>query len=330
MGMKNYTFVDYATQGYLLVVALLVLVFHNERTPMGLYLVAAHGIMLVLIHALIRRHASRRPPGRVLDFLRYFYPILLFTGFYRETGLLHHIFFADFLDPWLIRLEAWIFGMQPSLEFMHRLPYLALSELLYAAYFSYYLMILGIGIALFIRNRTQFFHYISVVSFVFYVCYLTYIIVPVMGPRAFNGGSMGYEIPAEVLPEHIPPYPAAVQKGPFFKVMRQIYHHLEAPGAAFPSSHVTIAIVTVWFSFRYLPRIRYWHLATVILLCISTVYCRYHYVVDVVAGMMTAAVLIPIGNRLYYRFSIPSDDTRPFAEEAMVAGQPARPPAAEP
>jgi membrane-associated phospholipid phosphatase len=300
--MKNHTFVDYATQGYLVVVALLILVFNNERTPLGPYLVLAHVLGLTAIQLLIQYHASGRR-GRGVEFLRYFYPIILFTGFYRETGALHHMFFADFLDPTLIRLEEKLFGMQPSLEFMQRLPYLAVSELLYAAYFSYYIMIVGVGLALFLRNRTQFYHYISVVSFVFYVCYLTYIVLPVMGPRAFYGGPMGYEIPAEVHPEHVPPYPESVQRGPFFKVMRVIYYYLEAPGAAFPSSHVAIAIVTVWFSFQYLPRIRYVHLVVVALLCISTVYCRYHYVVDVIAGMATAAILIPLANRLY-RWSI--------------------------
>jgi membrane-associated phospholipid phosphatase len=203
-------------------------------------------------------------------------------------------------------LEERLFGMQPSLELMEKLPYLAVSELLYAAYFSYYLMILGIGIALYVRNRTHFFHYVSVISFVFYVCYLTYIVLPVTGPRIFYGGPQGYELPIEFQPDVIPPYPDAVQKGPFFQVMHLIYHHLEAPGAAFPSSHVAIAIVTVWFSFRYLPRIRYLHLLDVILLCLSTIYCRYHYVVDVVAGIATAAALIPIGNWLYFRYSKPA------------------------
>ena len=76
----------------------------------------------------------------------------------------------------------------------------------------------------------------------------------------------------------------------------------EPPGAAFPSSHVAVALCTVYFSFRYLRPIRYLHLAVAILLCLSTVYCRYHYVVDVLAGLVTAAVLVPIGNWLYFKF----------------------------
>jgi membrane-associated phospholipid phosphatase len=38
------------------------------------------------------------------------------------------------------------------------------------------------------------------------------------------------------------------------------------------------------------------------MLCLSTIYCRYHYVVDVLAGLVTAAVLIPTGNWLYFKF----------------------------
>jgi membrane-associated phospholipid phosphatase len=84
--------------------------------------------------------------------------------------------------------------------------------------------------------------------------------------------------------------------------MAWIYRNLEAPGAAFPSSHVAVATCTLVFSFLYLRRIRWIHLAAVVLLCGSTVYCRYHYTVDVAGGLLAAAILIPIGNRLYYRF----------------------------
>ena len=87
--------------------------------------------------------------------------------------------------------------------------------------------------------------------------------------------------------------------------MALIYDVFEAPGAAFPSSHVAASICTVWFSFRYRPRIRHVHLVTVVLLCLSTVYCRYHYVIDVLAGLLTVAVLVPLGNWLFNRYHEP-------------------------
>ena len=150
---------------------------------------------------------------------------------------------------------------------MERLPWWPVSELFYAAYFSYYVMIGGVGLALFYRNRGQFFHYLSVISFIFYACYLIYIILPVVGPRIFFREIGDYRLPAGLRPALAPHFPAAVQAGPFYHLMAWIYRIFEGPGAAFPSSHVAIAIATVYFSFRYLRPIRWPHLAAVILLC---------------------------------------------------------------
>jgi membrane-associated phospholipid phosphatase len=213
------------------------------------------------------------------------------------------MFVPGYVDHVIIRVEQALFGFQPSLAFMERLPQVWFSELLYAAYFSYYLMISGVGIALFFRNRAQCYHYLAVVSFVFYVLYLTYIFVPVMGPRAFFREIDGYVLPEELQALATNPYfPEALQGGFFFVIMKFIYAHFEAPGAAFPSSHVAVAIVTAWFTWRYLPRLRVVHPIVVLLLCAGTVYGRYHYVVDVLAGALAAAALIPIGNWLHRRF----------------------------
>ncbi len=213
------------------------------------------------------------------------------------------MFFPNYLDTSVIRLEQALFGLQPSLAFMDGLPYLAVSEVLYAAYFSYYIMIAGVGLALFARDRRQFFHYVSVVSFVFYVCYTLYIFLPVMGPRAFFRDIEGYSLPEQVQAlAGAPSYPVAIQAGIFYRLMAFIYRYFEAPGAAFPSSHVAVALTTLYFSFLYLPRIRHPHLVVVILLCLATIYCRYHYAVDVLAGGLTAALLVPLANALYRRY----------------------------
>ncbi|HOX56959.1 MAG TPA: phosphatase PAP2 family protein [Candidatus Paceibacterota bacterium] len=300
--MTHYTFVDYATQAYIALVGALILVFHDATVPNWPSLVGAHAAGLVVVHCLIQAHARSRR-GWLLDFLRHFYPVLLYTAFFCETGLLNRMFFKDFLDPMVAQWEQQIFGCQPSVLFMERLPWLAVSELFYASYFSYYIMIVGVGVALFLRSRQQFFHYVSVVSFLFYFCYLTYIILPVIGSRAFFRQVDGYVLPeaAQQL-AGTDAYPEAVQVGGFFQIMKWIYRVFEAPGAAFPSSHVAVALCTVYFSFRYLRRIRYAHLAVAFLLCLSTVYCRYHYVVDVLAGLVTAAVVIPLGSWLYFKF----------------------------
>lgn len=298
---RHYALIDYATQGYIALVGLIIGFAHSPRVPFWPLLLTAHGAGLVLIHWMIQCH-SRRPANRLLDFLRHYYPILLYAGFYCETGLLNQMLPTGYLDPHFLRLEKWLFGWQPGLELMERFPSRLLSEVLYASYFSYYLMIGGVGLALLLRDRRQFAHYISVVSLVFYVCYLIYIFTPVAGPRILCPGIVGVQLPPDVMPTTTPVTPESVGAGVFFRIMAWIYEHFETPGAAFPSSHVAIALCTVYFSFLYLRPIRWAHLAVALLLCLSTVYCRYHYVVDVVAGALTAALLIPLGNWLFFKF----------------------------
>ena len=298
--MKHYTFIDYITQGYVALVALIILLLHNETVRAWPLLLLAHCTCLGLVHLLIHAHAAR-PQQPVLRFVRHFYPILLYTGFYRETGALNQMVYIGYLDPFFIRLEERLFGFQPSIAFMQLLPFRWAGELFYAAYFSYYVMISGVGLALFLKNRQQFFHYVSIVSFVFYLCYLTYIFTPVIGPRLFYRPVAGYQLPAEATPNPIPPIPTPVQSAVFYKIMAVIYDIFESPGAAFPSSHIAVALVTLYFSFKYLRQIRYIHLGAVMLLCLSTVYGHYHYVVDVIGGAATALVLVPLGNWLYAR-----------------------------
>lgn len=301
--MKGYTFVDYATQGYLALVGVLIALFHGHTVPRWPWLIGAHLLVMSVIQALVWADQRAHCPS-LLAFLRHFYPVVLYAGLFAETGWLNQMVIKGYMDPAIIELDQALFGGQPSLVFMQRLPYLLVSEVFYGAYFSYYLMIGGVGIALYIRDRTAFFRYIAVMSFVFYVCYLIYIFVPVIGPPIFFRSIFGYTLPAELqnLADNSG-YPEAIKSGIFFRIMKWIYEVFEAPGAAIPSSHVAIALCTLFFSFRYLRSVRWVHLALAFLLCLATVYCRYHYASDVLAGIVTAVLLIPAANWLYDRWS---------------------------
>lgn len=298
--MKAYRFVDYATQGYLVLVGFLILWFHGPTVPEWRWLALGHLALVTAIHCLILFH-QRRPASKVLDLLRHFYPVLLYAGFYAETGAVDQMFIKGYLDPVVIGWDQALFGCQPSLVFMRDFPYLWLSEVFYAAYFSYYLMIGGIGLILYLGNRQHFFHYVSVVSFVFYLCYLCFIFVPVIGPPVFFRPFPGYSLPANLqsLAGSLHD-PASVQAGVFYQMMKRIYAVFEAPGAAIPSSHVAVAWCTVFFSFRYIRRIRWGHAGAAVLLSLATVYCHYHYGCDVLAGIAVAVLLIPLANWLYF------------------------------
>src|SRR5512138_2478761 len=121
--LRHYKFVDYATQGYTALVAVLVLLFHTGAVPRWQWIFTVHIALLVLIHSLILwdRHlagtpAKARPPTRLsatINFLRHFYPVLLYTWFFSSTGWMNRMFFREFMDPTIIRWEQALFGCQP-------------------------------------------------------------------------------------------------------------------------------------------------------------------------------------------------------------------------
>lgn len=298
---KQYQFIDYATQIYLAVTGALIVGFHNATVPNWLAHVGGHVAGLLIVHGLVLWHA-RNPENRAVHFLRHYYPIVFFSAMYAETGHLNQMFFQGYFDPAFMHVDRWIFHWQPGFELMDRYPWIWLSEALYFAYFSYYAMIIGLGFALYFRDRAAFAHYISIICFVFYFCYLTYIILPVIGPRFLFPEIEGGRIAAHLVPSTEPAIPAALQRGAFCQLMGFIYDHCETPGAAFPSSHVAVALCTLYFSWRYLRSIRFLHALMVLLLCTATVYCHYHYVIDVIAGILTTVILVPLGNYLFRKW----------------------------
>ena len=309
---RGYQPVDYLTQGYTAFVGLLVLLFHSSSLAHWRLYVALHGAILLAAHLLIRLGDRRR--GRFLHMLRCFYPMILYTLFYTETHKLDNLFHVGNLDGFFIDLDQRIFGGQPSRTMMQALPYVWVSEAFYLSYFSYYVMVLSVGLALYVRDARRFFQYITVISVVFYACYVTFIFLPVMGP---HGADLGYTLRgrlASIAPREVP---AALRAGPFYRLMGVLYTMAEPEsGAAFPSSHVAVAVATLWFTWSYLRSMRWLHTVAVIMLCVSTVYCGYHYAVDVFGGLAAAAVLVPVGFFIHRCW----DAAEPLDERRDAAG----------
>ncbi|MGH9317673.1 MAG: phosphatase PAP2 family protein, partial [Thermoanaerobaculia bacterium] len=65
--------------------------------------------------------------------------------------------------------------------------------------------------------------------------------------------------------------------------------------------HTMIAVAVLLVAFRRARDVFWFLLPVAVCLVISTVYCRYHYVVDVLAGILLAVLTTPLGDRLYDR-----------------------------
>ncbi|HWC64673.1 MAG TPA: phosphatase PAP2 family protein, partial [Thermoanaerobaculia bacterium] len=68
---------------------------------------------------------------------------------------------------------------------------------------------------------------------------------------------------------------------------------------AFPSGHTMITVFCLLVAWRDTRKLfRAW-LPIATLLVVSTIYCRFHYVVDVLAGLSLAFLALPLGERFY-------------------------------
>jgi len=248
---------------------------------------AIHGLLAGLVWVVPPwLRARRRFVWRLLGdiYLPFFFPM-----FYAEMEHLGLIFF-DFqssLDPYLIHLEGWIFGMQPSLEWSRAWPWPWFHELMEFAYFTYYFLAAAFIALVFLaegvakdRRWDVLRAFIRDLSTTMLICYTLYTLFPAWGPKYFRAGYV--EVDGWI----------------FTAIMHHIHETGALLGAAFPSSHVAASMIPWWYTWRYFPRHRWWMTTIFVLLCMSTVYCRYHYVVDVIAGLILSTLILVFGNLL--------------------------------
>ena len=206
----------------------------------------------------------------------------LMTFLYKETAMLNTLIFPK-IDEFLSNLDQNIFKFQPSIEFSKHFNSLFFSELFYFGYFCYYLLplvVLGI-LYKFLPQKIEEFGFILISSFLLY--YFIFIIIPAEGPQFY------FPFPDNYIEA----------QGIFGNAIKLIQKNGEAPTAAFPSSHVGISwIVIFWLYQNFRKSVKYF-LPFVILLMFSTVYIKAHYFVDVVAGFLTAPIVFFLTFKFY-------------------------------
>ena len=206
----------------------------------------------------------------------------LMTFLYKETAMLNTLIFPK-IDEFLSNLDQNIFKFQPSIEFSKQFNSLFFSELFYFGYFCYYLLPLVVfGILYkFLPQKIEEFGFILISSFLLY--YFIFIIIPAEGPQFY------FTFPDNYIEA----------QGIFGNAIKLIQKNGEAPTAAFPSSHVGISwIVIFWLYQNFRKSVKYF-LPFVILLMFSTVYIKAHYFVDVVAGFISAPIVFFLTFKFY-------------------------------
>ena len=214
------------------------------------------------------------------------FPVISVLIIFDSLGLIVHAINPQDIDYLLIRADYSMFGGYPTV-FLEQFIYPPLTDILQIAYSTYYFIPVTLGVALKIRkDKKAFEKSLFIILLCFYLSYVGYMLFPALGPR--------YAM------EHL--QSEAVGGFLVAKPIQDILNLLEGVKRdAFPSGHTAIALTVLILSRRYARDIFRVLLVPVLLLIFATVYCRYHYAVDVLGGIILTIVTFITGE-LYYKF----------------------------
>jgi membrane-associated phospholipid phosphatase len=214
-------------------------------------------------------------------FVREWYPLIVMTFLYKEVGPLVHALTPDSLDALLTKTDETVFGGGgPALwrwqEAHH--PARWLNEYFHIGYSFYFLLMPMGGFVLWFRSSREHFRtYMFALSLTYYVHYLLFILCPAHSPRFFIQG----------LREPLPGYFVS-------NLLHRIVEGNAYPGGSFPSSHVAAALVVFFMTQKALGKWRIPVLLVTLTLFAGTVWGRYHYVSDLVAGFLMGLLLLKL------------------------------------
>jgi len=215
-----------------------------------------------------------RSRNRAKQFARHWYPLPLYIFFFEELQGLVHAIFPGWCDRWLISFDYNFAGVHPA-AWAAGFATPALNDFMQFSYMTYFLFLVILPAILYVENqRTAFWTVMASTAIAHYSVYVVAVLFPVESPY-FALASL-----------HLAP----LTGGAFTTTIQFIERFGRVHGAAFPSAHVAGSMVALLAAQRYKPWLFRICLPFFLSMCVATVYGRYHYVADVLAGIVVGAM----------------------------------------
>jgi membrane-associated phospholipid phosphatase len=240
--------------------------------------------LIVSSFIILLARAGRTSPSNFIGRIYDWYPVPMIFFIFKEVHAVIQSLIRNDWDDVLIGIDRIIFGGDPTTWFA-KFSAPALTEILQIAYASYYFIMLAVGIELYLKNENQKFSFaIFVIVYGFVLSYFGYMAFPAVGPRftLHNFYTINYDLPGLWLTNIIRDIinmGESISKGTSNAIVI-------AQRDVFPSGHTQMTIISMTLAHRYKLRTRKILYTFGILLIISTVYLRYHYVIDVLGGIV--------------------------------------------
>ncbi|RKU36797.1 hypothetical protein C6495_02855 [Candidatus Poribacteria bacterium] len=265
---------DWCAIGYLAITGVLILIFHKNVTRWYLYLLVRACVIAAILSLTLVKGTLPHP----WQFIRDWYPLSTIALFYFEMGKLTRLVFHRFFDDAIIQWEKRVFRGMPCIELSHKFPSLLLSEVLHLCYFSYYVIAVFLAAWLYFQGKVvPFQETVFAETLTFNLSLLCYPFIPATGPRY-----------------HFDKIEGKLASGFFFRLTHAILSTGSSKGTAFPSSHVSLSVIVLLCALRYDTTAFLILLPLCTGLTLGTVFGRFHYAIDALAGAVLAVLIFVI------------------------------------
>lgn len=195
-------------------------------------------------------------------------------------------------DSWLLAADRAVTGTDPT-RALEAISLPLLSDVLTVFYALFFFHPLLLAVLIWVEDRKALgragpdFHRTAfLIVLTFYVSYTGYFLLPAVGPR--------YTV------AHVGPLP----RGPVSAAIDGALDRLETNKRdVFPSGHTMVTLAVVLLAARRSRRLALGFLIFAVPLWVATVYGRYHYLVDVLAGFALTPPVLWLGERWLRRYS---------------------------
>jgi membrane-associated phospholipid phosphatase len=247
----------------------------------ALLYITAHAAAVVLLLALTRSSSA------AWEFLRHWFALIYLPLCYKEVPYLVSTLRLQPADYTLANWDRMLWRVDPVF-WLSSMQSRVLVEFLQIIYSLFIPGVLGLAILLWWRrSRAEFRYGAFLLAATFLISYLGYLALPARGPRLMPYAA--FHPPLEGLWT--------------FPYLQQLLDSLEGVQYdCFPSGHVAVVLVGCCIARWISRRVFYVFLTFALLIAFSTVYLRYHYVIDVIAGAVVGVAIMAAAPWIYRRF----------------------------
>ena len=239
---------------------------------------------------------SRAAAARVV------FALLVIRGVFTQVGFVVRASGRPDHAAEVAEVDRWLFGGNDPLEALEGIAHPLVSELMQWAYVAYLVLPPAVILVLATRGaRPVAERSIWSMLCIIYMTYVGYYLCPTSGPNIHS--NIGAPGPCEIEPLPLYTFQSDLPGVWLKRDLEELVFVGElTKWDCMPSGHVAIAIAVAVFGFR-IGRVWGWALLPICsAIVVSTVYLRYHYVVDAVAGAAVAWLCLGPLERLYARW----------------------------